>query len=269
MDVTNLAQSNFETHIRQNTYPGRGLIIGRGGQEVVEGGQGQARPLRDGGPLRDEETWLMVYWIMGRSASSRNRHFVVSESGRGQAPSLRTEPVDVSHMEHPELLIYEAMLELPGLYLVSNGDQTRTIYDTLRAGGMFDAALAMREREPDAPHYTPRISGMLDLRQDVPEVTLSILKANKVDPAYTDRTIYHLTVPWMGLGVGLTTYAGDGNPLPSFTGDPLLLPLSSTAEDVLETYWNALNADNRISLAVKEISSRQASRILVRNRFSV
>src|SRR5436309_11103026 len=170
MDAANLARSYFETHIQQNAYPGRGLIIGR---------------------APDEQTWLIVYWIMGRSASSRNRHFVVSGTGRGQAPSLRTEPVDTSRMERPELLIYEAMLELPGLYLVSNGDQTRTIYDTLHAGGTFDAALATREREPDAPHYTPRISGMLDLRQDVADVTLSILKANKADPAYTDRVMYH------------------------------------------------------------------------------
>lgn len=239
-----MMQNYFETHIQQNPYPGRGLIIGRSGQS-----------------LRDEQTWLMVYWIMGRSASSRNRHFVVSGS------TLKTEPVDTSHMEHPELLIYEAMLELPSLYLVSNGDQTRTIYDTLHSGGTFDAALATRECEPDAPHYTPRISGMLDLSRDVAEVTLSILKANKADPAYTDRITYRPAVPLAGLGVGLTTYEGDGNPLPSFSGDPLLLPLSGTAEDVLDTYWNALNADNRISLAVKEISSRQASRILVRNRF--
>jgi hypothetical protein len=125
----------------------------------------------------------------------------------------------------------------------------------------------MREREPDAPHYTPRISGMLDLRQDVGEVTLSILKANKADPACTDRVTYRPAVPLAGLGVGLTTYAGDGNPLPSFSGDPLLLPLAGSAEDVLDTYWNALNADNRVSLAVKEISCRQASRVLVRNRF--
>jgi IMP cyclohydrolase len=101
----------------------------------------------------------------------------------------------------------------------------------------------------------------------VAEVALSILKANKADPAYTDRITYHPAVPLAGLGVGLTTYAGDGDPLPSFSGDPLLLPLAGTAEEVLDTYWHALNADNRVSLAVKEVSSRQASRILVRNRF--
>ena len=241
MSANALAQSNFETHIQQNIYPGRGLIIGRG---------------------TDEYNWFIVYWIMGRSASSRNRHFVVS------GEMLKTEPVDTSHMEHPELLIYEAMLDLPAIYLVSNGDQTRTIYDTLQNGGTFDAALATREREPDAPHYTPRISGMLTFRQGIAKVTLSILKANKADPAYTDRITYRPALPLVNFGVGLTTYAGDGNPLPSFAGDPLLLPLAGSAEEVLETYWNALNSDNRISLAVKEISSREArSRILIRNRF--
>jgi IMP cyclohydrolase len=241
MGASDLAQRNFETHIQQNSYPGRGLIIGR---------------------TTDEYSWLIVYWIMGRSASSRNRHFVVSGN------TIRTEPVDTSHMEHPELLIYEAMLELPGLYLVSNGDQTRTIYDTLQNGGTFDAALATREREPDAPHYTPRISGMLAFQQNTAEVNLSILKANQADPAYTDRVTYRPALPLAGLGVGLTTYAGDGNPLPSFAGDPLLLPLTGSAEEVLDTYWDALNSDNRISLAVKEIpANHTASRILVRNRF--
>src|SRR5579864_4599796 len=106
MDVSNLAQRYFETHIRQNSYPGRGLIIGRSGRRLV--GEGLV-PFQS---PQSEDVWLMVYWIMGRSASSRNRHFVVSGSEQGQASSLRTEPIDSSHMEHPELLIYEAMLEL-------------------------------------------------------------------------------------------------------------------------------------------------------------
>jgi IMP cyclohydrolase len=242
MNLCELTQKSFDVHIRENAYPGRGLIIGR---------------------AMDEDRWLMVYWIMGRSASSRNRHFVVSGG------MLRTEPVDMSHMERPELLIYEAMLELPQIYLVSNGDQTRTIYDTLLAGGSFESALALREREPDAPHYTPRISGMLALRQEGAGVTLSILKANRLDPAYTDRITYYPALPVAGVGVGLTTYAGDGNPLPSFVGDPVLFPLIGSPEEVLETYWDGLNSENRIALAVKVISaSGEASRLLVRNRFA-
>lgn len=238
MDANTLAASHFED-LRRNPYPGRGLVVGRS---------------------TIDDSWLMVYWIMGRSASSRNRHFVVSGS------TMRTEPVDTREMDRPELLIYEAMLELPGIYLLCNGDQTRTIYDTLQAGGSFDAALATREREHDAPHYTPRISAML-FQSHPGALTLSILKANPIDPAQTDRFTYRPAPPQPGFGVGLTTYQGDGNPLPSFSGDPLLLPLAGDADEVLETYWAALNEDNRISIAVKHIASDGTSRILVRNRF--
>ncbi len=238
MNANITAATNFE-NLRRNPYPGRGLIVGRS----------------------TIDDWLMIYWIMGRSASSRNRHFVVSEG------TLRTEPVDTRAMERPELLIYEAMLELPRIYLVSNGDQTRTIYDTIQAGGSFDDALATREREHDAPHYTPRISAMLDLRTRPAALTLSILKANPIDPAYTDRFTYRPAPPQPGFGVGLTTYQGDGNPLPSFSGDPLLLPLPASAEEALETCWNALNEENRISIAVKHIARDGTSRILVRNRY--
>lgn len=239
MNAHTIAAQNFETHLQHNPYPGRGLIIGRSSVE---------------------DAWLIIYWIMGRSTNSRNRRFSAEGS------TLRTEPVDVALVDDPALIIYEAMLELPSLYLVSNGDQTRTIYETLQAGGTFDAALTTREREPDAPHYTPRISGMLDLHQAPGSITLSILKANAIDPAYTDRFTYRPTLPVAGFGYGLTTYQGPGNPLPSFSGEPLLLPCIGSAETVLETYWNALDAENRISLAVKEIAVRDgASRVLIRN----
>jgi len=240
MHAHSKAIRNFEAHIQHNPYPGRGLVVGRSSVE---------------------DAWLIIYWIMGRSASSRNRRFVAAGT------TLRTEPIDTTHMEHPELLIYEAMLELPSLYLVSNGDQTRTIYDALQAGGTFDSALATREREPDAPHYTPRISAMLDLQPFPGSVTLSILKANLADAELTDRITYHPATPPQGFGFGLTTYSGDGNPLPSFSGDPLLLPLNGNAEGVLDAYWHALNADNRVSIAVKRIARDGSSRIMVRNRF--
>src|SRR4051812_45401361 len=129
MQATTIAEANFDRHLRRNPYPGRGLVVGRPAAE---------------------EAWLIVYWIMGRSAQSRNRRFVA------EAGTLRTEPVDPGAVADPSLIIYEAMLELPGIYLVSNGDQTRTLYEALRAGGSFDSALAQREREPDAPNYTPR-----------------------------------------------------------------------------------------------------------------
>ncbi|GER89303.1 hypothetical protein KDW_34650 [Dictyobacter vulcani] len=241
MDASAIATANLDV-LRKNPYPGRGLVIGRSSVD---------------------EAWLMIYWIMGRSAQSRNRKFVVAGN------TLRTEPIDTRQMDNPELLIYDAMLELPSIYLVSNGDQTRTVYDGLLAGGNFDSALEKREREPDAPHYTPRISGMLDLQNYPGAVTLSILKANQANPAKTDRFTYHPARPPRGFGVGLTTYRGDANPLPSFSGDPLLLPCVGKAEAVLDTYWNALNAENRVAIAVKQISAQEGtSRILVRNRFT-
>jgi hypothetical protein len=236
-----LASTNFERHLRQNPYPGRGLVIGRSSV----GGD-----------------WLILYWIMGRSTNSRNRRFVAE--GR----SLRTEPVDLNLVSDPSLIIYEAMLELPGVYLVSNGDQTRTVYEALQKGETFDAALARREREPDAPNFTPRITGMLDLNQQPGAITLNILKANLLDAQFTDRFTYRPALPQAGFGFGLTVYSGDGNPLPSFTGDPLLLPCQGRAEAVLDAYWNALNADNRVSMALKRIPSQGgASELFIRNRW--
>jgi IMP cyclohydrolase len=240
-NATTIATTNLDTHIRHNPYPGRGLVIGRSS-------------------VRD--AWLMVYWIMGRSAQSRNRKFVAVDG------TLRTEPVDASLVTDPSLIIYDAMLELPDIYIVSNGDQTRSIYNEIRAGGSFDSALATREHEPDAPHYTPRISGMLDFSNQEPTIALSILKANPADPRCTDRFTYRPALPSAGFGVGLTTYHGDGMPLPSFQGDPLFLPLAGDGEEVLHAYWEALNPENRIALAVKQIPLHGGvSELKVLNRF--
>ena len=239
MDAAHIAAGNFERYIRKNPYPGRGFVIGR--SSVAPG-------------------WIMLYWIMGRSAHSRNRRFVV-EGG-----TLRTAPVDLQLLTDPSLIIYEAMLELPGVYLVSNGAQTRTMYETLSTGGRFEEALAQWAQEPDAPHYTPRISAMLLLARQ--QVTMSILKANPVDPAYTDRYTYQPAIPAEGFGVGLTTYRSDGNPLPSFTGDPLFLPCAGSPEDLLNMYWEALDANNRVALAVKHIAAQGGvGTILARNRY--
>jgi len=170
-------------------------------------------------------------------------------------------------VEDASLILYEAMLELPGLYLVSNGDQTRTLHEVLAAGGSFEEALQRREREPDAPNYTPRIAGMLDLRGEEPQLALGILKANPADPARTDRTSFRPAPPPPGFGLGLTTYQGDGDPLPSFQGEPLWLPLQGDARAVLERYWKALDPDNRVALAVKRVPAAGGpGEILLRNR---
>ncbi|MFI5319978.1 MAG: IMP cyclohydrolase [Myxococcota bacterium] len=234
------ARENFAARIGANPYPGRGLVLGS-----AEGGG-----------------WLQVYWIMGRSENSRNRVFVAD------GPELRTEAADPAKLADPSLIIYEAMLELPGLYLVSNGDQTRTAHDVLEAGGRFEDALEMREREPDAPNYTPRITGALDLRFGEAQFALSILKANGADPSLTDRTTFRPAAPPPGLGLCLTTYQGDGDPLPSFRGEPLWLPLAGSAEAVADAYWDALDRENRVALAVKWVAPTGASQITLRNRFS-
>ncbi|MFZ6031315.1 MAG: IMP cyclohydrolase [Chloroflexota bacterium] len=238
MTEKELAQNNFDW-LRQNPYPGRGLIIGKS--------------------LTDE--WLILYWIMGRSQQSRNRRFAA------EGATLRTEPVDASLVKDASLIIYEAMLDLPGVYIASNGDQTRTIYEALRVGGSFDGALSTREREPDAPNFTPRISGIVDCTRQPGGFALSILKANPLNPQETDRYTYRPALPVPGYGFGLTTYAGDGDPLPSFCGDPLLLPLPGSPESLLETYWNALNVENRVALALKVIPAAGNIRLLVQNRF--
>jgi IMP cyclohydrolase len=230
----------FDRSIQGNRYPGRGLVIGR----------------NSGGD------WTLVYWIMGRSEHSRNRQFV-ADGG-----VLRTQAFDPSRVVDPSLIIYEAMLELPGVQLVTNGDQTRTVRDALVVGSTFEAALGGRAHEPDAPHYTPRISGMLDLRAERAALTLGILRVNPQNPALTDRTFFQLAEPAPGSGRGITTYAGDGDPLPSFSGEPLLLPLEGDGAGVLERYWTGLDADNRISVAVKTVARDGTCReLLLKNRY--
>ena len=242
MDLHAAAKRAFAERIEQNPYPGRGLALGR---------------------AASGDAWLAVYWIMGRSENSRNRRFVADGA------TLRTEPVDATRLADPSLVIYEAMLELPGVTLVSNGDQTRTLHDAIAAGGRFEDALASREREPDAPHYTPRISGMLDLRGAAPALALGVLRASDADPAQTDRTSFRPAPPPPGFALGLTTYEGDGDPLPSFRGDPLWLPLEGGPEQVLERYWDALDRANRNALAVKRIPAEGGpSALLVRNRYA-
>ena len=245
-DLGALAKEEFARRIEQNAYPGRGLVIGRS---------------TDG-------AWIQIYWIMGRSDGSRNRVFVADGS------ALHTAPWDGgAGVGDSSLTLYEAMLELPGVYLVSNGDQTRTLADAIAGGERFEAALETREREHDAPNFTPRISGMLDFRGDAPGMALSILKAHPADSAETDRFTYRSVGLPPGLGRGLTTYVGDGDPLPPYEGEPAWLPIEGSAREIIERYWAALDADNRVSLAVKRIAPEAGSglglaqsEILLQNR---
>ena len=235
------AEQNFGRHLMANSYPGRGIVVGR---IETEG---------------DGDVWAQIYWIMGRSQNSRNRRFVV---GGANDNELRTEARDPALVSDPTNIIYDAMLELPDLYLVSNGDHTRTIQDTIERSARLEDALSVRQREDDAPNHTPRIAAMLDLRGHG-ELSMAILRANAADHDLTDRVVWRLPFPPKGLAYGITTYRHDGNPLPSFAGDPIWLPLRGTPEEVADSYWNALDADNKIALAVKVIEGDR-SRIILR-----
>ncbi|MBN1612640.1 MAG: hypothetical protein JW940_38805 [Polyangiaceae bacterium] len=240
MTIQQQAESVFASHLKTNPYPGRGLAVGRS-----ERGDG----------------WIIVYFIMGRSDNSRNRRFVT------EGERLYTEPVDLSKVTDPSLIIYDAILSLPGVQIVSNGDQTRTVHSALQCGGTFEGALATREREPDAPNFTPRITAMLDVRAHESNLAFSLLKANPADPELTDRYTVRPSNPPPGLAYGLTTYMGDGDPLPSFTGDLLTLPVVGSPQAILASYWEALDPNNRVSLAVKAVKQDgTVSEFFVRNR---
>nr|WP_041618001.1 IMP cyclohydrolase [Paenibacillus mucilaginosus] len=227
--------------LKENVYPGRGIVIGQ---------------TPDGSKL------VQVYWIMGRSENSRNRVFIQEDNG-----FLRTEAKDPAKLTDPSLIIYYPVKHLGGAHIVTNGDQTDTIHEALQQGGTFESALASRTYEPDAPNFTPRISGLVDLADEQFAYKLSILKSsgNTEDQTLRYTFTYEKALP--GYGHCIHTYAGDGNPLPSFQGEPQLVPLANDAQTIAETYWNALNEENRISLLVKTISLETAeAELLVINK---
>ncbi|MFC5530978.1 IMP cyclohydrolase [Cohnella yongneupensis] len=213
--------------LRQNAYPGRGIIIGL---------------------TPDATRYMQVYWIMGRSENSRNRIFVPEENG-----FLRTEAADPAKLSDPSLIIYYPLRHTDGAHIVTNGDQTDTIYEALRQGGTFEQALGTRTYEPDPQNFTPRISGIVDLNDKQNAYKLSILKSNENDESQTKRQYFHYENAIAGYGHFISTYVGDGNPLPSFQGEPKLAPLFNNAQETASYYWSLLNEDNKISLLVKTI----------------
>ena len=236
MNADAIAQANF-ANLSVNSYPGRGIVLG----ELAE-------------------AWVQVYWIMGRSENSRNRIFELNADS-----TVRTKAFDESKLTDPSLIIYYPARSLPFAHIVTNGDQTDTIYQAMQAGSTFEAALFTREYEPDAPNFTPRISGVTynDGRQ-----SLAILKSHANSPAQGClRQFFHYPSLQIGTGRLLTTYQGDGNPIPSFAGEPQLVPLASSAEAIMEQYWNALDASNRVSLLVRLIDKKSfAPTTLVKNK---
>ncbi len=216
---------NLFDDLRSNAYPGRGIVLGRGA---------------------DGTKAVAAYFIMGRSVNSRNRVFV--EDGKG----IRTQAFDPSKLEDPSLIIYAPVRVLGNKTIVTNGDQTDTIYELMNQQFTFEQALRTREFEPDAPNYTPRISGIMKIDGDY-SYALSILKSAGGDPNSCQRFTFSYKAPQKGTGHLIHTYMGDGNPLPSFEGEPKTVEITGTIDEFTDNLWNSLNEDNKVSLFVRFI----------------
>ena len=222
--------ADFEKILRETSYPGRGIMIGRSA---------------------DGAKAVTAYFIMGRSANSRNRIFV--EEGAG----IRTEAFDPSKMVDPSLIIYAPVRVYGNKTIVTNGDQTDTIYEGLDKQFTFEQSLRSREFEPDAPNYTPRISGVMHVENGKYSYAMSILKSDQGDPSSCLRYTFAYESPKAGEGRFISTYMGDGNPLPSFEGEPRALELDAAFTENIDVFtdrvWKALNEDNKVSLFVRFI----------------
>ena len=219
-----IAQTNYQRLIN-NPYPGRGIIQGM---------------------TPDGRKLVQVYWIMGRSENSRNRIFV-EENG-----FVKTHPFDPLKMKDPSLIIYYPIKHINTMHIVSNGDQTDTIYDFLSQGSDFFAALLTREFEPDAPNYTPRISGFINLSSKE-AYSFSVIKSSFNNPLHTQRESFVYENAIKGFGHCVHTYENDGQPLPSFDRTPFLVPLHNDRNETLSMYAKNLNQENLVSLLVKHI----------------
>ena len=221
MDMISLAQE-----LQENAYPGRGIVLGRS---------------------EDGTKAVAAYFIMGRSENSRNRIFV--EEGEG----IRTQAYDPSKLTDPSLIIYAPVRVLGHRTIVTNGDQTDTVYEGMEKGLTFEQSLRSREFEPDAPNYTPRISGLRELENGRYSYSLSILKSNNGDPACCNRYTFSYENCAAGEGHFIHTYLHDGNPLPSFEGEPKLVAIPNDMEKFTNMLWNNLNPENKVSLFVRYI----------------
>ena len=203
------------------------------------------------GRTADGAQAVTAYFIMGRSVNSRNRVFV--EDGEG----IRTQAFDPSKMEDPSLIIYAPVRVYGNKTIVTNGDQTDTIYEGLDKQFTFEQSLRSREFEPDAPNYTPRISGVMHVEKNKFNYAMSILKSDQGDPSSCLRYTFAYENPKAGEGRFISTYMGDGNPLPSFEGEPRALELDAAFTENIDVFtqrvWNALNEDNKVSLFVRFI----------------
>ena len=226
-----MALYDLKTLLSENSYPGRGIVIGKS---------------------MDGKSALIAYFIMGRSENSRNRIFERFEGG------MRTKAFDESKLSDPSLIIYNPYLQIGKWDIITNGDQTNTVYDYIIANGddgyAFEKSLHTREFEPDSPNFTPRISGMLyyAFENKTFNYKLSILKSNNGNPDACQRYFYSYN-SLDGIGHFIHTYKCDGNPIPSFCGEPEEIELPNTAEELADIVWNNLNEDNKVSLFVRQV----------------
>ena len=237
MEMRDLAKE-----LQENAYPGRGIVIGKS---------------------EDGTKAVTAYFIMGRSENSRNRVFV--EEGEG----IRTQAFDSSKLTDPSLIIYAPVRVLGNKTIVTNGDQTDTIYDGMDRQLTFEQSLRCRQFEPDGPNYTPRISGIMHIEKGNFNYAMSILKSNNGNPEACNRYTFAYENPVAGEGHFIHTYMHDGNPLPSFEGEPKLVAIPDDIDDFTDMLWNSLNADNKVSLFVRYIdiaSGKYETKIVNKNQ---
>ncbi|MCM1063877.1 MAG: IMP cyclohydrolase [Eubacterium sp.] len=233
---------SLEQELKSNSYPGRGIVIGRSA---------------------DGKQAVTAYFIMGRSNNSRNRIFVTDGEG------IRTEAFDPAKLEDPSLVIYAPVRVLGNKTIVTNGDQTDTIYEGMDSQLTFEQSLRCREFEPDAPNYTPRISGIMHIEGGNYNYAMSILKSNNGDPSTCIRNTFAYENPKAGEGRFIHTYMHDGDPLPSFRGEPEEIAIDRDIDAFTEMIWNSLNEENKVSLFVRYIdieSGEYETRIVNKNQ---
>lgn len=217
---------SLEKELLGCSYPGRGIVIGKSD---------------------DGKYAVTAYFIMGRSQNSRNRVFVSDGEG------IRTQAYDPSKLEDPSLIIYAPVRVLGNKTIVTNGDQTDTIYDNMSKGQTFEESLREREFEPDAPNYTPRISGLMIVDNGKYDYAMSILKSHNGNSSQCNRYTFTYDAPVAGEAHYIHTYMGDGNPLPSYEGEPTWVKISGDIDTFTKTVWDNLNPDNKVSLFVRYI----------------
>lgn len=233
---------DIETLLRENAYPGRGIVLGK---------------------TPDGKNAVIAYFIMGRSVNSRNRVFEATADG------IRTKAFDESKLSDPHLIIYSPVRVLGNKTIVTNGDQTDTIYEHMDRQETFEQALRTREYEDDAPNYTPRISGIVHMENGSFNYAMSILKSADGNPNSVHRFTFSYNNPLCGEGHFIHTYMGDGNPLPSFEGEPEKIATVDDIDAFTDMLWNSLNEDNKVSLFVRYINveTKQATdRIVNKNQ---